>query len=683
MVNKNKVPAESDRMLVLTCACALMGVAGWLLASFGLSAQATVCFLLAYLCGGYGPAKKTWASIRAWELDIDMLMILAALGAAWLGHWGEGVALLFLFSLAEALEHLTLERTARSIEGLMALHPDTVLVVENGQERVVPPEEIRPGMLVRIRPSDRVGVDGTIEEGTSALDESTLTGEPLPVDKEPGDPVFAGTLNHKGSLLVRATASAGETMLAKIVRRVREAQAEKSNLESYLDAWEKPYVLGVLTATTVLGLLSYLVKQEGAGQAFYDAMVLLVGASPCTVIISTSAAMLAGIMRGARQGVLFKGGHSLERLAGARAFAVDKTGTLTEGKPRLLQVEIWAPGGGWVENKADRDGFLADVAAVEHHSEHPVGRCLLYAAHARGLDVEPAEAFDSAVGAGVEGLVRGARFQIGKQAWVEARVGPLPAAVRERLESWDERGGTILCAADERGRWGLFSVGDEVRSDAGLALRALRSAGIAHVAMLTGDQLAAARAAASGLDLDALHAALDPEEKADVLARIRAEHGPVVFVGDGVNDGPALASADVGIAMGAAGTGVALESADVVLMQDHLPGLHFAYWLALRTRAAIQRGLTFAFGMLALLVVGAVANVFGYAMLPLWLAVLGHEGGTVLAILNGLYVLVEPYPDPAGKLGPHQPAPRGSGARATAAHAERVEPAPDTLAARG
>ena len=616
-------------MATLTVACAVFGLSGWAAEEAGLPIPSMALYVAAYFCGGFGPARKMAAAWRERALNIDLLMVLAALGALFIGHAGEGAALLFLFSLAETLEHLTLERAARSIEALMDLRPAVVNAVRAGAEEKVPVEQVRLGEFIRVRPAERLGLDGVIEEGVSSLDESTLTGESVPVEKGPGAPVFAGTLNYRGTLLVRVTSAAGETMLARIVRKVREAQAEKTRLEHRIARWQKPYVAAVLAVSVLVGLFAFWSGGDSA-QAFYRAMLFLVAASPCAVVISAPAAMLSAISRAARRGVVFKGAASIERLAKVRGFALDKTGTLTCGEPRVESIRAL---------QGSPAEVLALAASLEKYSEHLLGKAILDEAKKNGAPFETVADFQSTVGAGVCGQVAGRWSGVGKPALFARHDRTLPEALLSEAQVSRERGETALIVWSEGGPCGVIGVADRVRPEAREALKRLETLRVGSAIVLTGDHEEVARAVSSRAGAKEYRANLLPEEKVAALKELSARRGPLAFAGDGVNDAPALAAAHVSFAMGGSGTDVALDAADVVLLKNDLRGLPFAVWLSQRTRAAVRRGLCIAFGSIALNVAFSLAG-----WLPLWMAVLLHEGSTVLAILSGLWLLAEPEP---------------------------------------
>lgn len=627
---------------LLTAACALSGLIGWrLLHNAGLEA-AWWALGPGYLAGSWGPLGSALSALRQRRLEINFLMLLAAFGSALLGHPLEGLGLLFLFTLSGALEEYTLERTTRSIDGLIELRPTTVRVVDPaGGERDLAVEEVAPGMLVRVAPGERLGVDGIVLEGESALDESTLTGEALPVDKGPGKEVFAGTLNHRGSLLVRVSRASQDSLFSRIVELVHQAQDEKMVAQGRFERWEGAYVYGVLALTLLAGVAHYFGLGGGhaAGdlrQSAYSAMVFMVGASPCAVMIAIPAAVLSGLTRAARGGVLFKGGSHLERLAAVQALALDKTGTLTLGHAEV--VEVLALEG---TPAAERE-LLEAAAAVERLSEHPLADAVVRSALERGLAALKASEFHSHTGQGVHASLDRADggavwVGIGNRLLFQTHAVEVPEAVFALAEQQRARGLTSLIVSSG-GQAGVIGIADRLRPEAPAALAALRRLGVAHITVLTGDHRIVGESVAALVGADGLRAELLPEQKVDAVKALRAEQGALGFVGDGVNDGPALASADVGVAMGARGTDVALETADVVLLRDDLRSLPFALWLAQRTQATVRRGLFIAFSVIAFLLLAAL-----FTSLPLWLAVLLHEGSTVVAILSGMLLLVERY----------------------------------------
>jgi len=622
-------------------ACLVLGGIAAACQALGWQVSAALACGGAYLAGGWSTAREAAAALAKGHLTVDVLMILAAIGAAAIGDWREGAVLLFLFSLSGTLEKFAMYRTSRSIEALMTLRPQEALVVmpqENGstQDVRVPVESLQVGQTLRVRPGDRFPVDGRISDGETWADESTLTGESQPIAKRVGDPVFAGTINGQGSILVRMTRAVADTTLERIVHMVQEAQAQKTPAQRLVESWQRPYVLGVLAASTAVLLAARYLHTSSWYDAFYHAMVLLVAASPCAVVVSSPAVMLAAIARAGRHGVLFKGAVHLESLGKIDVVAFDKTGTVTVGKPGVTEF--------WVAPAVDGRKLLALAAAVEQRSEHPLAEPIVAEALRQGI--EPAAGslreFHSHTGLGVHARIDGQWVGIGRETLFETHDMPLPAAWVEQAERIRASGQTALFLLAERDRQGgVVGVADQVRPEAPRALAALRELGVERIVILSGDHRRVAAVIGSALGADEVFAELLPENKVQQLRQLAAGGTGVAMVGDGVNDAPALAAARVGIAMGGAGSDVALEVADVVLMGDDLRGLPLAVGLSRLAMRRIRQNMTFAFSMIGVLV---IATFFD---LPLWLGVLGHEGSTVLVVLNGLRILWERLPHSA------------------------------------
>ena len=626
-------PADTRRE-ALFAGLTLVGLAlGWGATHAGWTPGAWLGYGAAYGFGGWYGARGGLEAMRARTVDIDLLMVLAALGALAIGQPFEGALLLFLFSLSNVLQHRALGRSRRAIEALLHLRPDTALVLRDGAEVAVPVEEVVPGERFVLRPGSRIPLDGTVVAGASSVDEASLTGESAPADKAPGDGVFAGTINGGGSLEVRVTRTAGESALARMVRLVEEAQREKAGAQRLIDRFEQPYALGVL-ALTAAAFAVAVAWGEAAAPAFYRAMTLMVAASPCALVISTPASVLSAIAAGARRGILFKGGLAVEETARVRVVCFDKTGTLTEGRTRLVEVAAHPAAG------LDDGGLLALAAAVQQRSEHHLAAATRAEAEKRGLAVSAATAFQASAGKGVAATVAGRQVAIGNPRFFEED-GALPAGwheARAAVAAMEAQGHTAVvvveAAGESRRVLGWMGFADTLRPGAPDVVQKLRRSGIAHVVMLTGDNPAVGAAIGAQAGVDEVFAGLLPEEKVAHVRRLAAQYGPVAMIGDGVNDAPALAAATVGIAMGGAGTDVALETADVVLMADDLGQLPYALQLSRATRRTLAVNIGFALAMIAAMVVSILA-----AGLPLPLAVVGHEGSTVLVSLNGLRLL--------------------------------------------
>ncbi len=609
----------------------------FLLAAFALdhltaAPQATVLTLyaLAYVAGGTFATLGALSDLVERHVNVDLLMVTAAVGAAFVDAWAEGAVLLALFSSSGALEHHALGRTRRAVRALMALSPEVATVLRPGSpggEAMVSVDDLTLADVVLVRPGERVAVDGLVLAGETAIDQSAITGESLPVAKREGDQVFAGTINGYGAIRVQVTRLAQESTLARIVGIVEAAQEQKSRTQRFTDAFEGRYAVGVIAASALVALVPPLVFDQPFGASFYRAMTLLVVASPCALVISTPASTLSALANAARHGILFKGSNHLENAGFVRVVAFDKTGTLTEGRPRLTDV-VPLSACAWDEGE-----LLRRAASAERLSEHPLAEAVVVAARERGLDVEDAADFRALPGLGVRARVAGDELVIGNSPLLAELGLPLPPEATAALDRLHAAGKTTMLVADATCVRGILAVADTVRPAAAGVVADLKRLGVERVVMLTGDDERVAAAIAAQLGVDEVHAELLPEEKLDVV-RDLLKQGTVAMVGDGVNDAPALATATIGIAMGAAGTDIALETADVVLMADDLTKLPYAVALSRRARRTIRQNLAFSLAVIAVLVASALT-----VGIPLPLGVVGHEGSTVVVVLNGLRLL--------------------------------------------
>lgn len=599
---------------------------------FSLLAPAVlIAYATAYLFGGYFGLRAGLASLRERRIDVDLLMILAAIGAAAIGSPFEGALLLFLFSLSNVLQDFALDRTKNAIRALEKLRPESALVVSSSSDqegRRLPVEEIEVGALVQVRPGDRIPLDGVVETGSSGVDQSSVTGESMPVDKTAGDEVLAGTINQNGMLIVRVRKTARESTIARVITLVEEARENQAKTERFLDRFEQYYAMGVIGATIVASFLPVLLVGMAWEESIYKAITLMVAASPCALIISTPASILSSIGNGARRGILFKGGVHVEQAGIIKVVAFDKTGTLTEGRPRLSDVR---PLNGTSEEEA-----LGIAAALEVRSEHVIAAAVVAAARERGVSIPEVEEFQSESGIGVRGVVQGRIVRLGSPA-ILGSDGDDEGAARSVIRELEEHARTAIVLRDEdAGRTlAVLAVRDRIRPEAAQVVAELKEAGIARVVMLTGDNRRTAEAIGAEAGVDEVYPELLPEDKLTAIRRIEEEYGPTAMVGDGVNDAPALAGARLGIAMGAAGTDVALETADVVLLSDELEKVPYLIALSRRTRRTLVTNLSVAMGLILMMVI-AIYTID----LPLPLAVVGHEGGTVLVSLNGLRLLM-------------------------------------------
>lgn len=583
-------------------------------------------YAIAYVSGGYYGLQDGIGVLRERRLDVNLLMILAAVGAAAIGQPAEGAALLFLFSLSNTLQTFAMGRSRKAIEKLLDLRPSVATVRRGSRLVSMPVEKLVLGDVVMVRPGERFPIDGEVTSGNSAVDQSTITGESIPVDKAARDTVFAGTMNGNGALEVRVNRLAQDTTLAKIVQMVENAQANKAQTQRMLDNFEQVYAILVLSGAALLAIVPHFILGHDFHPTFYRAMTWLVVASPCALVISTPASILSAIANGARRGILFKGGIHLEQTANLKVIAFDKTGTLTSGCPTLSRL---VPMQG-----VDEDELLRLAAAAEARSEHPLAKAILNAAEARQLHLPPATSFQAIPGQGVEANIEGQVVWIGSERLFDERRVRIPATLLTQARLMEESGQTVMLVNADGAWLGLLAVADVLRPDAAEIVAGLKSLGIEKVVMLTGDNERVATAIAARAGVDEFHAGLLPQDKVRILKILREKYGPTAMVGDGVNDAPALATADVGIAMGGAGTDVALETADVVLMADDLGHLPYAIGLARKARRTVWQNLAFSLSVIVLL----VAAAFG-ADLPLPLGVVGHEGSTVVVVLNGLRLL--------------------------------------------
>ncbi len=572
--------------------------------------------------GGVFAARDALNSVRQFRFDIETLMVLAAVGAGFLGAWFEGGFLLFLFSLGHALEHRAMDRARQAIEALGKLRPDKARVRRGADVVEVDVAQVKRGDVILVRPGDRVPMDGTITAGQSSLDQAALTGESVPVAKGVGDDVFAGSINVERGLEVEVRKLSSESALARVIDLVAEAEAQKSPTQRFTVRVEKTFVPIILVAAPTLGAV--LVAMGSTWQeAMLRAVSLLVAASPCALAISTPSAVLSAVARAARGGVLMKGGAYLEALGKVKAIAFDKTGTLTMGKPKLLSV---LPHTG-----SSDDELLRVAASAEALSSHPLAQAVVNAARERNLQLHEASDAEIVHGRGVTATVKGEPVAVGNLGLFEGQ--DVPESVKAAVLKLEDAGQTTMVVQIERRFLGVLGMADTPRPEAKEMLATLRKLGIQKTVMLSGDNIRVAKAVASTLGIDEPRAPLMPEGKVRAL-RDLSKHGGVAMVGDGVNDAPALASASVGIAMGGAGSDVALETADVVLMADDLRNLPFAVALARDATSTIRQNLVISLGVSIVLV---IASVFGWVRIAE--AVVLHEGSTLLVVANGLRLL--------------------------------------------
>jgi len=585
---------------------------------------ARLLLLLATAAGGVYPFRRALVAARTGTVDINVLMVLAVVGALALGDWLEAASVVFLFALAQWLEARTLERARQAIRALLDLSPHEALVRQDGADHRVPVDSIGVGAVVVVRPGDKVPLDGRILDGRGDVNEAPITGESLPVDKTPGDEVYAGTINGRGALEIEVTRVGRDTRLARIIHLVEAAQARRAPVQAFVDRFARVYTPLVIGLAAIVAVVPPVAAGADAAVWFYRALVLLVIACPCALVISTPVSIVSALSAAARNGVLIKGGSHLERLAEVRTVAFDKTGTLTRGEASVTRV---VPVDG-----LDEAGLLAYAAGAEARSEHPVARAIVDRARSAGIAVPAATGFAATPGMGAEATVGNRRVVIGSDAILEARGIATPGdGLADALR---REGNSVVWVAVDGRVAGVLAVADPLRDTALETVGLLRAQGVRRVAMLTGDHALTARSVAGALGLDEEHHGLLPEEKHAHVRALRERGGAVLMVGDGVNDAPALAAADVGVAMGAAGSDAALETADVALMSDELLKLPYALRLA---RATVRNVKTNVVVSLVLKAVFLVMATTGTA--TLWMAVLADTGASVIVVANALRLL--------------------------------------------
>ncbi len=611
------------------CAALLLAVAWFGQRSQGWPPSASVpLYVAAYAFGAWDLLRHTAARVRrgVFTFDIDLLMLVAALGAAALGEWAEGAFLLTLFAFAHALEHYAMGRARGAIRALSDLAPARARVRRDGSDVEVPVEQVQIGEIVLVRPGDRISVDGVVASGASAVNQAPVTGESVPVDKAAGDEVFAGTVNGEGALEVRSTRAAGDRTLDRVIKLVEDAQTAKAPTQLFTDRFERIFVPLVLVAAALVMTMPPLAGGWAWSPAVYRGLALLVAASPCALALGTPSAVLAGIAQAARRGVLIKGGAHLENLGTLKAVAFDKTGTLTAGRPEVTDA---------VPLDADTDDTLIRVAAsVERQSQHPLAQAVVRAAEGRALDLFASGPLESITARGVRATVNGEVVEIGStRLWTDRGV-PIPMAIEVSIDRLQKAGRSVMIVKQGSQWLGVLGLADQPRPDIRALLDELRALKLQPLVMLTGDNKGVADATAKAIGIDDVRADLLPEDKVSAIRELLTSHGRLAMVGDGVNDAPALAQATVGIAMGGAGTAVALETADVALMGDDLTTLPFAVGLSRKAASIIKQNLVVSMAVIALL---AIATLAGWA--GIGTAVLLHEGSTMVVVGNSLRLL--------------------------------------------
>ncbi|AZB42569.1 cadmium-translocating P-type ATPase [Bacillus sp. FJAT-42376] len=600
----------------------LLIAAGW---AFQQSQPQTsiVLFILAFLIGGFAKAKEgIGETIANRTLNVELLMIFAAIGSAVIGHWLEGAILIFIFSLSGALETYTMNKSQKEISALMKIQPEEAIVINGDEYSRVHVSELQKGDFILVKPGERIPADGILVSGQTTVDQSAITGESIPADKYEQDEFFAGTVNLTGSITIEVTKTSNDSLFSKIIEMVQSAQSAKSPSQLFIERFENTYVKTVLAAVLIMMIVPHFAFGWSWNETFYRAMVLMVVASPCALVASIMPASLSAISNGARNGLLFKGGVHLERLSRAKVIAFDKTGTLTKGEPEVTDVRL--------RKELDETDLYSAVLSIETQSNHPLAKAIVnFARQAEGVQSRWTAVTEHS-GMGVGAQWNGSEFLIGKEEFVGAEEArSFSGGAAEKLA---EEGKTVVFVRDGEGIAAVFALKDTLRTETKDAINSFRENGLQTV-MLTGDSEVTAKSIAREAKLDDYRAECMPQDKLDEIKKRKSNDGITIMVGDGINDAPALALADIGIAMGE-GSDAALETADIVLMKNNLQKLSEAIRLSKRMNRIVKQNIIFSMAVIALLI---CSNFLQVISLPF--GVIGHEGSTILVILNGLRLL--------------------------------------------
>ncbi len=617
---------------VAAVSCAILVILGWFFLSLSWVGIALFIFPIAYIIGGYESTKDGLTTLfKEHQLDVDLLMMVAALGAASLGLWQQdytliidGAILILIFAISGALESFAMQRTERNIRRLMAVAPDTARTIINNQEIEIPIDQLQINDIVIVKPGELIPTDAVILEGHSHLNQATITGESIPVEKTIGDEVFAGTLNGHGALRLRVHKSPESSLIQRVIRLVEQAQTEAPPSQQFIEKFERNYAQVIVFGGLLLAILPPFVLGWNWETTIYRALIFLVVASPCALMAAIMPTLLSGIANGARQGILFKNGAQLEKIGTIKAIAFDKTGTLTTGKIQVVEI---IP----TDNNSS-EKVLQLAAALEVVSEHPIGEAITEAA--QNLPRLTATHVQAKAGLGIIGSVENQSVLVGKASFILTELSQKNLKLSAASSRLEAQGKTVIWVAQSQEIIGLIAVSDTVRPEAKRVIERLKKMGIKQIVMLTGDNPCTAKTVAQDVGITEVYADLLPENKLTVIRQLKKQYDAVAMIGDGINDAPALALATVGIAMGGAGTDVALETADIILMGERLEKLPEAVHLGRRSQRIVRQNIIFALSFIGWLL---VANFAGQINLPL--GVIGHEGSTVLVTLSGLRLL--------------------------------------------
>lgn len=616
---------KTNPRLYTTAISGLLLAGAWVLSLFITGEAVIALYLTTIFIGGYWTFLRGISSLRARMFDMNVMMTVAVIGAILIGEWAEGAMVAFLYSLSNLLESYTMEKTRKSIRSLMDLAPKEATVRRNGIEARVPVEDVRIGDTVIVKPGEKISVDGAILAGGTTVDQSPITGESVPVDKLPGDEVYAGTVNKQGAVEIRVTKTADDTTLAKIIHLVEEAQSQKAPTQAFVDRFASYYTPAVLILVAGMALIPPLLFSQPWAPWIYRALALVIVACPCALVISTPVAIISAIGNAAKHGVLIKGGAYLEQAGSLRVMAFDKTGTLTRGRLEVTDV-LPSPG-------VSETDLLELAAAIEMRSEHPLAQAIMNRAKLSQSAVPAPDFFEALHGRGAKASFADQVYYVGNTLLFEEKGIPL-GDLKANIRTLQQQGKTIMVVGTQEKVLGAIAVADEVRAESAESIRALHAAGIEKVIMLSGDNAETARTIGNRLGLEEVRADLLPQDKVEEVKALLQQYGKVAMVGDGINDAPALATATVGIAMGNAGTDTAMESADIVLMSDDLSKLAYTIRLSRKALQIIKQNIGFSILIKAL----AVSLIFP-GWLTLLLAVLSDMGATILVTLNGMRLL--------------------------------------------
>jgi Cd2+/Zn2+-exporting ATPase len=636
---------------VAAVTCGILVILGWLALYLNWVGLGVLILVAAYVIGGYESTREGLTTLfEEKQLDVDLLMIVAALGAAGLGLWQQdyflmvdGAVLILIFAISGALEGYAMQRTERNIRSLMDLAPDIARVIRQDQEEEISISQLQVGDKVVVKPGELIPTDALIVSGSSTLNEASITGESMPVEKTAGEEVFAGTINGNGVLTLKVHQPPESSLIQRVIQLVKQAQTEAPPSQLFIERFERGYAQVIVVVGILLAVLPPILLAWDWETTIYRALIFLVVASPCALVAAIMPTLLSGIAHGAREGILFKTGAQLEMIGRVKAIAFDKTGTLTTGKPQVVKI---IPTPGQTENQV-----LQIAAALEAYSEHPIGEAIAQAAQRQQLLLSPVDHVKAEVGQGISGEVEQKFTLVGKAAFVATSIQKSPVLTTQRqntasgydavplplqaqAQELEAEGKTVIWVAQAGEILGIMAIADTIRPSAIPAIQRLKQLGIKEIVLLTGDNQRTAHSVAQSLGVDRVYAELLPEDKVSAIRRLQQQYKNVAMVGDGINDAPALAQASVGIAMGIAGSDVALETADIVLMADRLEKLEQAIRLGRRSQRIVKQNIVFALSFIFLLL---IANFTGNINMPL--AVIGHEGSTVLVILSGLRLL--------------------------------------------